>query len=85
VDTARLDALSSLWQQILPDPTRARVAALVPHLLMIGASVAMPRPTKSDMQDMFALLATRVPQSTEALHQRTPRPESTGESPREMC
>ena len=61
VDAARLEALTSLWQQLLPDPVRARTLALVPHLLMIGASAAMPRPTKSDVQDLFALLATLVP------------------------
>jgi AcrR family transcriptional regulator len=61
VDAARLDALISLWQQILPDPGRARIAALVPHLLMIGASVALPRPTTTDLHEVFALLATLVP------------------------
>jgi AcrR family transcriptional regulator len=61
VDAARLDALTGLWQQILTDPARARVAALVPHLLMIGASVAIPRPTKADMQELSTLLATLVP------------------------
>jgi AcrR family transcriptional regulator len=61
VDAARLDALISLWQQILPGSGRARIAALVPHLLMIGASVALPRPTKTDLQEVFAMLATLVP------------------------
>lgn len=61
VDAARLDALISLWQQILPGSGRARIAALVPHLLMIGASVALPSPTKTDMQEVFSLLATLVP------------------------
>lgn len=61
VDAARLDALIGLWQQILPGSDRARVAALVPHLLMIGASVALPRPTETDMQEVFSLLAALVP------------------------
>ena len=61
VDAARLDALISLWQRILPGSGRARIAALVPHLLMIGASVALPRPTKKEMQGAFSLLATLVP------------------------
>jgi hypothetical protein len=61
VDAARLDALISLWQQILPGPGRARIAALVPHLLMIGASVALPRPTTTDLREVFSLLATLVP------------------------
>ena len=61
VDAARLAALISLWQQILPGSGRAHVAALVPHLLMIGASVALPRPTETDMREVFLLLATLVP------------------------
>jgi AcrR family transcriptional regulator len=61
VDTVRLDALVSLWQRILHDPARARTAALVPHLLMIGASVALPRPSEKDVHEVFSLLATLVP------------------------
>jgi AcrR family transcriptional regulator len=61
VDTVRLDALVSLWQRILHDSVRARAAALVPHLLMIGASVALPTPSEKDMQEAFSLLATLVP------------------------
>ena len=61
VDAARLEALIALWQQVLPDSGRARIAALVPHLLMIGASVALPTPTETDMQGVFSLLATLVP------------------------
>lgn len=61
VDTARLNTLVSLWQRILGDSARARTAALVPHLLMIGASVALPPPSEKDMHDVFSLLATLVP------------------------
>ena len=61
VDAARLEALVGLWQQVIPDPARARTAALVPHLLLIGASVAMPTTSDSDLRDVFALLATLVP------------------------
>lgn len=61
VDTARLDALVSLWRRILLDPAQARAAALVPHLLMIGASVAVPTPTEEELREVFSLLATLVP------------------------
>lgn len=61
VDTFRLDALVSLWQRVLHDPARARTAALVPHLLMIGASVALPTPSEKDLDEVFSLLATLVP------------------------
>lgn len=36
-------------------------AVLVPHLLMIGASMALPAPTTTDMHELFSLLATMVP------------------------
>lgn len=61
VDAARLDALVGLWQQRLSDPHRARIAALVPYLLLVGSSVAAQRPTESEMREVFALLATLVP------------------------
>jgi AcrR family transcriptional regulator len=61
VDAARLDALVRLWRQVLPDRRRARTAALVPHLVMIGASMARPTPTDRELRDVFALLATLVP------------------------
>lgn len=61
VDAARLEALTVLWRQVLPGSRRADIAALVPHLLMIGASVALPRPTEADMEELLSLLATLVP------------------------
>lgn len=61
VDAARLEALQSLWRQILPDADRAETAALVPHLLVIGSSMASPTPTQKQMRDISALLATLVP------------------------
>jgi AcrR family transcriptional regulator len=61
VDAARLDALVGLWRRVLSDPGRARTAALVPHLLMIGASMARPAPSETELRDVFALLATLVP------------------------
>ncbi|MFI8527327.1 TetR/AcrR family transcriptional regulator [Promicromonospora sukumoe] len=61
VDTARLDALTRLWHDVLPDPAAAHTAALVPHLLMIGGATALPTPGQADMRAVFALLATLVP------------------------
>lgn len=61
VDAARLDALVGLWRQLLPDAASARSAALVPHLLMIGATVARPQPTDAELKGVFSLLARLVP------------------------
>lgn len=60
-DAARLDALTELWLAVLGDSHRAKIAALVPHLVMIGASVSTPVPTEADVADVFALLAHLVP------------------------
>lgn len=61
IDSARLDALLALWRGVVSDPTQARIAALIPHLLMIGGSAALPTPTQVDMRAMFDLLASLVP------------------------
>ena len=61
VDTARLEALVALWRGILPDPSRAHIAALVPYLVMVGSSAAFPTPSEAEMRSVFALLATLVP------------------------
>ncbi|SDS26634.1 TetR/AcrR family transcriptional regulator [Microlunatus soli] len=61
VDQQRLAALIGLWERILPDPQQARIAALVPHLVVIGASAAQPAPTEQEMRQVFELLAGMVP------------------------
>lgn len=61
VDTARLDALTQIWSRELHDVDRARTAALVPHLVIIGASVAQPTPTTLELGHVFALLTQLVP------------------------
>ncbi|MGH3095547.1 MAG: hypothetical protein ACRDMV_06050 [Streptosporangiales bacterium] len=61
MDAARLDALVGLWRRILTDPGRARTAALVPYLVMIGASMARPAPNEAELREVFALLAMLVP------------------------
>lgn len=57
IDQSRLEMLQQLWAAILPDPEAARVAALVPHLIVIGASAAPATP-----QDLAAILSllTRI-------------------------
>lgn len=61
IDAARLQALTALWRSIVPDESLARSAALIPHLIAIGASVTVPTPTAKEMTDVFALLAALVP------------------------
>ena len=61
IDAARLQALTRVWQSIIPDAAQARSAAMIPYLITIGASVAVPTPTEKEMTDVFALLATLIP------------------------
>jgi len=61
VDELRLHTLIGLWRNVVADSTQARSAAMVPYLVMIGATVALPTPTDAEMRELFALLATLVP------------------------
>lgn len=61
VDAARLNALIALWNEILPDPARARIGALIPHLILVGGSAAFPPPSAHDIAEAFEWLATLVP------------------------
>lgn len=62
LDTARLTFLQRLWARALGDEGQAHVAALVPHLVAIGASMAQPRLPAADVARVFELLAVLVPQ-----------------------
>ena len=60
-DAARLAALTTVWQRIVPDETLARSAAMIPYLILIGSAVAVPPPSEQELADVFALLATLIP------------------------
>lgn len=62
IDAARLDLLERIWPRAT-EPAPARTAALVPHLVVIGA-LSTPAVTRTDLQDVLAMLrvvATAVP------------------------
>ena len=61
LDSARLAFLRDLWTQILGEGHRAYVAALVPHLIAIGASMAQPRLAADDLRAVFDLLSALAP------------------------
>lgn len=42
VDAARPQTLTRVGQSIVPDESQARSAAMIPYLILIGASVAAP-------------------------------------------
>lgn len=61
LDGARLEFLSRTWARILGDERRVHIAALVPHLITIGASMAQPRLPAEDLRAVFDLLAELAP------------------------
>lgn len=61
IDAARLDALTSVWARLVGEGDEARVAALVPHLVVIGATMALPATDAADLDRVFGLLEQLVP------------------------
>lgn len=61
VDAARLRFLRELWADALGDDRPARTAALVPHLIAIGASVIQPRLSPTELNEVYELLGRLVP------------------------
>ncbi|MEE6280782.1 TetR/AcrR family transcriptional regulator [Georgenia sp. MJ170] len=66
VDTARLAALTTLWERVIDDADDASTAAMIPYLVAIGASMATPPPSERALLRVFALLAALVPAVGEA-------------------
>lgn len=67
VDRVRLRALEGAWRGIVADPERARTAALLPHLLVIGATVARPTIDDRELREVFRLLAELIPAAAAAV------------------
>lgn len=61
IDTVRFHALLALWSEVVSDPAKARIAALIPHLMMVGGSAALPAPSATELRAVFGLLAMLVP------------------------
>ncbi|OLT11341.1 hypothetical protein BJF78_27025 [Pseudonocardia sp. CNS-139] len=61
VDAARLAFVQELWRRVAGDNPRARTAALLPHLLLIGANAARPPLDDADRRAVFDLLAELIP------------------------
>ena len=61
LDGARLAFLRHLWSRIVGDERQAHLAALVPHLIAIGASMVQPRMDANDLRAVFDLLSELAP------------------------
>ena len=59
IDGARLAFLEELWTGVLGDPRAARIAALVPHLVTVGASVS-PGIPYDELDAVYALVTRMV-------------------------
>ncbi len=71
IDRARLEMLQEVWAAILPDPETARTAALIPHLIVIGASASPATVTRRDLADVLRLLARIAPATSKLLDDGT--------------
>lgn len=61
VDSARLDALTRVWQRTIPDPVQARRAATLPYLLAVGAAMIVPPTDSGDLHALYEMLLPLVP------------------------
>lgn len=64
IDRRRLAMLEAIWQQLEPDPERARVSARLPYLILVGASMSAIDP--EELQQVYALILPLVPTATAA-------------------
>lgn len=61
IDEARLAALRDVWRPISSDDETARLAALLPYLIAVGATVLVPPVSSDDLAEIFARVLTLAP------------------------
>jgi AcrR family transcriptional regulator len=61
IDKARLAALQRVWRTRVTGDDEARVAALLPYLVAVGASVLVPPVTGDDLKQVYETLLRLVP------------------------
>jgi AcrR family transcriptional regulator len=65
IDRRRLALLEAVWRRLEPDPERARVAARLPYLIMVGASMSAVGP--DELQQVYELILPLVPVAPSSL------------------
>lgn len=61
VDAARLAALRRVWDRVTDDPERARLSALLPYVLAVGAGFVVPPVSPEDLRGLYEILLPLVP------------------------
>ncbi len=61
IDTARIDALQRVWGRAVPSAADARLSALLPYLLAVGAAVVVPPVAADDLRRLYEMLLPLVP------------------------
>jgi AcrR family transcriptional regulator len=61
IDRQRLAALEAIWQRLEPDRQLARIKALLPYLVAVGASMSSVVVDSAELQQVYELLLPLVP------------------------
>lgn len=61
IDAARLEALQRVWRPHVDSDNAARVSALLPYLIGVGATVTVPPIGAQELQDVYRILLPLVP------------------------
>jgi hypothetical protein len=56
-----LAALQAIWQQLEPDQHQARIKALLPYLVAVGASMSSVVINADELQQVYELLLPLLP------------------------
>jgi AcrR family transcriptional regulator len=61
IDRQRLTKLEEIWQRLEPDRQQARIKALLPYLVAVGASMSSVAISRDELQQVYQLLLPLVP------------------------
>jgi AcrR family transcriptional regulator len=65
IDAAVIAALQTVWGRAVAADDDARIAAMLPYLLAVGASVVVPAVSPAELRRMYELLLPLVPSEAE--------------------
>jgi AcrR family transcriptional regulator len=61
IDRQRLAGLEAIWQRLEPDQRQARIKALLPYLVAVGASMSSVVIDREELQHVYELLLPLIP------------------------